>query len=418
MNSDPTTLAPINTSNLFPRAQTTPLTQMIDEISFSISSLDTDIAQIQATLAGLRKSRQELITRLKALKAASALNPVYRLPVEILLTIFGICVDEDIKPDREMASGSQFDGFPPLSLNTTKAPWVLGQVCRRWKDVALSTPDLWKVVDVNWNGTRGLKGRSHTFMANLLSLRLQRAKNQPLSVSLNCFSCRRRIPPLLFSKCSHWVNLTVYIPFELHFGFKSYCGMLHNLSTLHLHLEMRLHNDLLFGVHNAPNLRTLTLSGNYDFFLSLQTQIPWNQITHFTTKDLQFYDYIDPPPTAFYLDILPLLANVQECSLEIPHHPHWGQWRPGLTLAHLRNLTFTKPLRPVALSDHLILPALRRLCFDNVRTYGVRDTIIRFSAMLQELIFDGYESSRFRSLAQLGMFAKPAHTQDSTVYPN
>ncbi|KAJ7611681.1 hypothetical protein FB45DRAFT_716777, partial [Roridomyces roridus] len=86
------------------------------------------------------------------------LSPVRRLPAEILQTIFLL--------------GSESSQTP----NVIPVP---GQVCRRWRDVVVGTPELWSRISVG--GTR------FTFIdhyEDLASLFLERSISQPLSVSM------------------------------------------------------------------------------------------------------------------------------------------------------------------------------------------------------------------------------------------
>ncbi|KAJ7652603.1 hypothetical protein B0H17DRAFT_872971, partial [Mycena rosella] len=53
------------------------------------------------------------------------MSPIRYLPSEILCLIFLMTV-------------------PPLrTLEIPRAPWVLGQICRRWRDIAVALPMLW-----------------------------------------------------------------------------------------------------------------------------------------------------------------------------------------------------------------------------------------------------------------------------------
>ncbi|KAJ7110992.1 hypothetical protein C8R44DRAFT_985630 [Mycena epipterygia] len=60
---------------------------------------------------------------------------IERLPPENLAQIFMFCL-----PSGRWAS------YAP---NTENAPWVLAQVCSHWRAVALSTPRLWRIIDVD-----------------------------------------------------------------------------------------------------------------------------------------------------------------------------------------------------------------------------------------------------------------------------
>ncbi|KAF9258125.1 hypothetical protein L218DRAFT_935100 [Marasmius fiardii PR-910] len=202
----------LSTKNAPPSAsQATLLQQEMNEIKCAISSLDAEIVQLRAKLMESRQLKGSLTGRLETLKAA--FHPVRRVPNEILVAIFQFGV--------EMENLMEIV-YPPQSLDIKKAPWTYTQVCRRWRNVALSTSDLWNVVEcesyaypVTIDGVR--------FPLRALSeLRLQRARNQPLTVILKEDFSSDRVASYLLSKSAQWRNLTIH-SLELHFRFMSSC---------------------------------------------------------------------------------------------------------------------------------------------------------------------------------------------------
>ncbi|KAK1233772.1 hypothetical protein PQX77_003055 [Marasmius sp. AFHP31] len=101
--------------------------------------LDQEIAQLQASIAALDGKRKRLSARLPSYKLA--LNPIRRLPNEILAYIYDLCIDE-MEPNAE---AHLFTSLGPLNPQ-----WVLSQVCRKWRSLALSLPLLWTNVGANW----------------------------------------------------------------------------------------------------------------------------------------------------------------------------------------------------------------------------------------------------------------------------
>ncbi|KAF7336890.1 F-box domain-containing protein [Mycena venus] len=113
------------------------------------------IAEIDEEIARLQAERQAL--------ADCLTFPVVTLPVEIVSQIFMYCL-----PDDPLAPGA----FDPAV--------VLGQVCRLWRDIALSLPDLWSswslAVDGNIPFGRVVMG---------INLWMSRSQNRPLSIRLH-----------------------------------------------------------------------------------------------------------------------------------------------------------------------------------------------------------------------------------------
>ncbi|KAJ7700661.1 hypothetical protein B0H14DRAFT_763841 [Mycena olivaceomarginata] len=63
---------------------------------------------------------------------------VLDLPPEITSVIFLYCVLDECGPERR---------FPTLSEEL--APLLLGRICRQWRSIAWSTPELWTMVEVD-----------------------------------------------------------------------------------------------------------------------------------------------------------------------------------------------------------------------------------------------------------------------------
>ncbi|KAF7361530.1 F-box domain-containing protein [Mycena sanguinolenta] len=88
----------------------------------------------------------------------AVLDPVARLPPEI-------------------SSGIFFQSLTPFPKpGASHAPMLLLNICSTWSAVALSTPDLWRAIQIDFPCTENL--------AELLPIWFQRARNRPLSVLL------------------------------------------------------------------------------------------------------------------------------------------------------------------------------------------------------------------------------------------
>ncbi|KAJ7471530.1 hypothetical protein B0H11DRAFT_1371511 [Mycena galericulata] len=88
--------------------------------------------------------------------------PVITLPVEITSQIFIHCLPDD-----------------PLDFNASESAVLLGSVCRQWRDIALSVPQLWSTWSLAIDGYTPL-GRIRAS----LKLWFARSKNHPLSIRL------------------------------------------------------------------------------------------------------------------------------------------------------------------------------------------------------------------------------------------
>ena len=80
-------------------------------------------------------------------KKVGILHPLRRVPDEIMLQIFGECIEEERDSLREML---------PLT-ETPCLPSILAAVCRRWRQIVLHTPHFWNFVSAplsSWSRTR------------------------------------------------------------------------------------------------------------------------------------------------------------------------------------------------------------------------------------------------------------------------
>ncbi|KAJ6541308.1 hypothetical protein B0H10DRAFT_1398523, partial [Mycena sp. CBHHK59/15] len=122
----------------------------------------------RAELAGIQHQLEVLKTRERDLEAALAfvVYPVLTLPPEITSHIFLNCLP--------------FHGR--VQPSATKAPLVLAQVCRHWRDVALATARLWSSIDLKFeDGCRNIPDNG---TIPLLRTWLSRAKRSPISLTL------------------------------------------------------------------------------------------------------------------------------------------------------------------------------------------------------------------------------------------
>ncbi|KAK0201972.1 hypothetical protein DFS33DRAFT_1386260 [Desarmillaria ectypa] len=98
-----------------------------DLVKKLVLEAEQDMAHFEYNVRCIRENLVNYIAQHKAL-----LTPISRLPVDILSTIFILLAST--------ARNTVFDLKSP--------PWVLTHVCRRWRNLARSTPELWSYVTV------------------------------------------------------------------------------------------------------------------------------------------------------------------------------------------------------------------------------------------------------------------------------
>ncbi|KAE9405823.1 hypothetical protein BT96DRAFT_305742 [Gymnopus androsaceus JB14] len=164
--------------------------------------------------------------------------PVHILDNDSLTKIFSACVAlEDSLEDSV---------HKDACLDTRRSPWILGQVCRRWRHSVLSSPLLWTSVSL-WLDHPHCDDRRIRFLFNLY---LSRSASCNLDVIIQSETCFRNRPsnlnPLL-SSSSRWRTLTMNIPISSYQFFSTLTGFLESLEVLHIRHPYRNKPQALVG---------------------------------------------------------------------------------------------------------------------------------------------------------------------------
>ncbi|KAK7031599.1 ABC protein [Favolaschia claudopus] len=157
-----------------------------------IAFLDNEIPKIRAKLMKFEEERASLIDHRQRNQAI--LSPLRRLPPELLGDIFSWT-------------------FSPLAESWGRhesmadTPWVLSHVCRRWRDICLSTPSLWACILIDYTAS---SPRIPTLP--LVNTRLQRA--QRLKIHFYASDKSEHLPQvemlqLLLEHSSRWEELSL-----------------------------------------------------------------------------------------------------------------------------------------------------------------------------------------------------------------
>ncbi|KAJ7242388.1 hypothetical protein B0H12DRAFT_1236782 [Mycena haematopus] len=126
----------------------------VPELRARIMELDTEINLQRELLKKLEHDKSLVQRQLNAV-----FDPMARLPLEICSEIF-------------------LQSLSPLPQpGASDVPTLLLNICNAWSAIALSTPDLWSAIQIEFPCTDGL--------ARLLRIWFERAHNRPLSVLLH-----------------------------------------------------------------------------------------------------------------------------------------------------------------------------------------------------------------------------------------
>ncbi|KAJ3527443.1 hypothetical protein NMY22_g9788 [Coprinellus aureogranulatus] len=151
-------------NNPLPQSEAELLDSLLKAQNSELSTLDSEIQQLQQALDTCRARQRKLGDAVQAHK--SLLSPIRRLPEELLQQIFLLC-----RTAHRM----------PL-LSQDEAPLLLTRICRDWRNLALSTPALWDSIHIPI---------PYNFAEEQIQFHLRRAerwldmaKQSPLSISL------------------------------------------------------------------------------------------------------------------------------------------------------------------------------------------------------------------------------------------
>ncbi|KAF9461416.1 hypothetical protein BDZ94DRAFT_1167622, partial [Collybia nuda] len=102
------------------------INHLITKMRLDVDSIDAKIMKHLSSIEDLRLQRTHKLDRLATLK--KIISPIRDFPYEILSNIFThYC--------HHLNSNHKYD--------MQKPPWFLGQICARWRQVALAIPELW-----------------------------------------------------------------------------------------------------------------------------------------------------------------------------------------------------------------------------------------------------------------------------------
>ncbi|SJL02808.1 uncharacterized protein ARMOST_06145 [Armillaria ostoyae] len=133
-----------------------------------IAELDSLIHATTSLLDYLTKDRSQALAN--QADAKKILSPSRRLPPEVLTEIFIRC-------------WSLYGRTGP-PLDPRAVPWTLTHVCRKWRKVAIATPEIWSSIHLDFGYDKFVRGSQHK-AAFMLGMILDRARPHDLNVFID-----------------------------------------------------------------------------------------------------------------------------------------------------------------------------------------------------------------------------------------
>ncbi|KAJ7471441.1 hypothetical protein B0H11DRAFT_1369042 [Mycena galericulata] len=181
------------------RSNAAPLETQYPEIDREIAAASNSIAFIDERIRYLQPVLVELAARRQALQDfvtdhKRVLAPIRKVPSDVLSEIFLWCAARDSD-----------DVWDP----STDPEWVLAQVCRYWRALALATPRIWRRVFITHHYFL------HYIQPAALSLQLERSAEAPLAIAvMSRFpddDARNRILDCLFPVAHRWQDVEIHL---------------------------------------------------------------------------------------------------------------------------------------------------------------------------------------------------------------
>ncbi|KAJ6560156.1 hypothetical protein B0H19DRAFT_109592 [Mycena capillaripes] len=285
-----------------------------------IADLEAQIFDVEQTLAALRLEKAAVQERLDSFK-----YPVLDLPAEIISEIF-----VHFLPVYPLC--------PPLA--GLLSPTLLTQICRKWREIALTNPALWRAITLSGN----LFPRDHIIRM------LSRSGSCPLSIRIGEDEddeddiCTSEALAVAVTHCERWE----YVRLHTYCSFPTIEGLLPLLRHLDVEFD-DFPSDVV--IPEAPLLRTVILSS----LDASNVTLPWAGLTSLTLTRLA------PGRCA---PILQQTPNLVHCELNLYHFDYNPSIPPSaVTLPYLESFVCTNLV--VGSYDGylstIITPALRSL---------------------------------------------------------
>ncbi|KAJ7639719.1 hypothetical protein DFH06DRAFT_1217688, partial [Mycena polygramma] len=318
-----------------------------------VADIETHILELEARILSLRREQkvlhQEKIVRQDRLDAY--VYPVLTLPPEILSEIFVHFLP--VYPIR-----------PPIT--GLLSPTVLTHICRTWREIALSTPALWRAVLANLPRPRWGKTTVDERLRaelRLLTAWLKRSGSCLLSIELQSELKPELVPYMqaIGAHCARWEHLKLLIPTLDHL-LNFIPGPLSSLRSLTLGIWdesefMPVKNPNVKNLA-APLLHRVAIQRYYSVYAPV---VPWSQLTVLIIDRLVLHQC----PI-----LLNRVLNLVECRLTIDEPdddedaPIGIAMGPIVPLLHLQTLVLRAIFSWISvdgLLNLLTLPALRKL---------------------------------------------------------
>ncbi|KAJ7491106.1 hypothetical protein FB451DRAFT_987920, partial [Mycena latifolia] len=195
---------------------------------------------------------------------------ILRLPVEITAEIFIHCLPESLTHNPRR----------------WEAPLLLGRICSQWRDIALSTPGLWRflaIYDVAFLPSEAI--------LDIAEIWLSRSRSCPLFLNIRIRSEELFLAPLIAILSAHsarWCEVELIIPYTafLAFAFPAGLPMLKQITVGTFNMDDTPYEETTVFSAATQLRQAHVLLTNYNESTPIFA-LPWAQLTSFTGTTLK-----------------------------------------------------------------------------------------------------------------------------------
>ncbi|KAG2057421.1 hypothetical protein BDR06DRAFT_994933 [Suillus hirtellus] len=167
---------------------------IIAEHQQQLDAILCEISGLEAVMDSVKNLHQQVVEKKDKITVSMNLHKglvsaLWRLPTEVLSHIFKFCL-----PETRLL----------LSPSTLKAPMLLTRICRRWREIAAGTPELWCRLYVEADD------RDWEQAAFCYDMWLKRSRGRPLSLALGRYHSAK-LRSLLQPYITHITSLRVSV---------------------------------------------------------------------------------------------------------------------------------------------------------------------------------------------------------------
>ncbi|KAJ7691852.1 hypothetical protein B0H16DRAFT_1853033 [Mycena metata] len=305
-----------------------------------IADLAARIVDLECSIRALRAEQETVQERLDAYT-----YPVLTLPPDLVSDIFVHFLP--VYPKRAPHTG-------------LLSPITLGQICRPWREIAFSTPQLWRTFKLVLPARDSKRSGQADHVHMAMEAALCRSRSCPLSVELRCN--RFETTPLFETIIAHracWQHLRLFVLVANLVAIEGPFPLLRSLTTTVWISTIEDARRRSTAFRASPLLHRVAIAQYEEVFRDM---LPWSQLTVLLIQSIQIKQC---------LTILALAPLLVYCDVTFSRHEEGvdtedDMSRSHIGLAHMKHLKLRGPRQLLNPLSILSLPALQRLHIDEV----------------------------------------------------